>query len=64
MQQVYDCLADEQIIVTQEQRDAERICIERGGNARGYYVFPIADTVDQFKQEVKVKNSTELFDNA
>jgi len=67
MHEVHDCLSDEQITVTQEQRDAEHICTDKGGNARGYYVFPVADTVDQVKRETKVVNdipkSGELFDN-
>jgi hypothetical protein len=63
MYQVKDCLSDEQITVTQEKRNADRICTDKGGNDRGYYVFPIADTVDQVNREVKVKNSMELFDS-
>jgi hypothetical protein len=57
MYQVKDCISDEQITVTQEKRDAERICTDLGGNARGYYVFPVADTVDQAKREVKAENA-------
>jgi hypothetical protein len=59
--QVYDCLSDEQITVTQEKRDADKICVDRGGNAIGYYVFPVADTVDQVKRVEKVRNNGELF---
>ena len=62
MNQVYDCLADEQIAVKQNKVDADKICTDHGGNARGYYVFPVADTVDQVKREVKVGNM-ELFDS-
>jgi hypothetical protein len=63
MYQVKDCLSDEQITVTQENRDADKICVDKGGNARGYYVFTVADTVDQVKRVEKVRNSGLLFDN-
>lgn len=57
MYQVVDCLNDESI-VTQEKRDADKICADKGGNRLGYYVFP----VDQAKREGTPKVGN-LFDN-
>ena len=57
MYQVVDCLNDESI-VTQEKRDADKICADKGGNDNGYYVFP----VDQAKREDTPKVGN-LFDN-
>lgn len=57
MYQVVDCLNDESI-VTQEKRDADKICADKGGNDNGYYVFQ----VDQVKREDTPKVGN-LFDN-
>lgn len=57
MYQVVDCLNDESI-VTQKKREADKICADKGGNDNGYYVFP----VDQVKREDKPKVGN-LFDN-